>query len=190
MHSTSSISTVLARSIVAGALALFLVSCGQGDENQPDDGAETTASTADTIEIAMTDYAYQPSDVTVPAGQEVTLQFTNEGSVEHYFVVGDTIDADQDGFEQNLFSGASITKNKQTDGHDDEEHEDEQDEEEEKHHLNEFELPPGGSGSMTFTLPASRAGTYTIACFETTGGQKHYEMGMEGSLTVTASEGE
>lgn len=40
---------------------------------------------------------------------------------------------------------------------------------------------------MTFTLPPSKAGTYTIACFETTGDKSHYEMGMEGTLTVTAS---
>jgi hypothetical protein len=184
----SSITTALARGIMACTLALFLASCGPGDENQADDGAETTASTADTIEIAMTDYAYQPSDITVPTGQTMTLRFTNEGSVEHYFVVGDTIDAGQDGFEQNLFSGVSVTKTKQTEGQGDDEHEDEEHEEEEGHHENEFELPPGGSGSMTFTLPASRTGTYTIACFETTGGQKHREMGMEGTLTVMASE--
>lgn len=58
--------------------------------------------------------------------------------------------------------------------------------EEEGGHENVFELPPGGSGSMTFTLPASKAGTYAIACFETTGGKRHYQMGMEGTLTVTA----
>jgi plastocyanin len=40
---------------------------------------------------------------------------------------------------------------------------------------------------MTFTLPESKAGMYTVACFETTGGQKHYEMGMQGTLTVSAS---
>ena len=32
---------------------------------------------------------------------------------------------------------------------------------------------------MTFTLPASEAGTYAIACFETTGGKRHYQMGIE-----------
>jgi uncharacterized cupredoxin-like copper-binding protein len=189
MQAMSSIPTALARGIMACTLALFLASCGPGDENQADDGTETTASTADTIEIAMTDYAYQPSDITVPTGQKVTLRFTNEGSVEHYFVVGDTIDAGQDGFEQNLFSGVSITKTKQTEGQGDDEHEGEEHEDED-HHENEFELPPGGSGALTVTLPASKAGTYTIACFETTGGQKHYEMGMRGTLTVMAPEGE
>ena len=132
----------------------------------------------------MTDYAYEPSRLTIPAGQQVTLQFTNDGSVEHYFVVGDSIASTQEAFRQNLFSGVSITKNKQTEAH-----EEEEEHEEEGDHGNVFELPPGGSGTMTFTLPESKAGTYTIACFEATGGQKHYQMGMEGTLTVTASSG-
>lgn len=174
----------LARVTAVVGLAVVLVACGGSESNQSD-ADETTASTApDTVEITMTDYGYEPSDVTIPAGEGVTLQFTNDGSVEHYFVVGDTIASSQDGFRQNLFSGVSLTKNKQSAGHaeeDEEEHE-----EEEGGHENVFELPPGGSGSMTFTLPASTAGTYTIACFETTGGQKHYQMGMEGTLTVTA----
>jgi uncharacterized cupredoxin-like copper-binding protein len=175
----------LFRTAAVFGLATVLVACG-GSESNPSDTSETTASTApDTIEITMTDYGYSPSDVTVPAGQEVTLQLTNDGSVEHYFVVGDTIASSQDGFQQNLFSGVSLTKNKQTEGHAEEE--EEEHEEEEGGHENVFELPPGGSGSMTFTLPASKAGTYAIACFETTGGQKHYQMGMEGTLTVTAS---
>lgn len=161
-------------------LAVLLVACGgtEGDQTTSDDAAATPAT--DTIEVTMTDYAYEPSDITVPAGQQVTLRFTNEGSVEHYFVVGDTIASNQDGFQQNLFSGVSISKNKQSE-------DDGEEQEEEGGHENVFELPPGGSGSMTFTLPASKTGTYSIACFETTGGQKHYQMGMEGTLTVTAS---
>ncbi len=177
----------LPRILGSMALAVLLTACGGGEGNQSASDETTDATQADTIEIAMTDYAYEPSEISIPAGQEVTLQFTNDGSVEHYFVVGDSIASSQDGFEQNLFSGVSITKNKQTSGGDDEE---EEHEEEEGSHDNVFELPPGGSGSMTFTLPESKAGTYTIACFETTGGEKHYQMGMEGTLTVTASEAE
>lgn len=166
-------------------MGFALLVAGCGGESQENDSADADAAAVDTIEIAMVDHAYKPSDVTVPAGQEVTLQFVNEGTVEHYFVVGDTIASNQDGFEQNLFRGVSIEKNKQTEDHEEEGEE----EHEEGGHENMFELPPGGSGSMTFTLPASKAGTYTIACFETTGGEKHYQMGMEGTLTVTA-EGE
>jgi uncharacterized cupredoxin-like copper-binding protein len=170
--------------LVAG-LALLFAACGGGggQPSETADASETTSS-PDTIEIAMTDYAYEPSTITIPAGQQVTLQFTNDGSVEHYFVVGDSIASTQDGFRQNLFSGVSLTKNKQTEGHEEEE---EEEHEEEGGHENVFELPPGGSGSMTFTLPESKAGMYTIACFETTGGEVHRQLGMEGTLTVTAS---
>jgi len=182
-----------ARHVLIPVLVLLLAACG-GTDSSPQPSAEqqqtsepaTAATTApDTIEVTMKDFAYEPDTLTIPAGQEITLQFTNTGAVEHYFVVGDTMASDNDGFEQNLFRGVSLEKNKPTEGHDDQEaHEEEEDD-----HPNEFELPPGGSGSITFTLPPEKAGTYRIACFETTGGQKHYEMGMEGALTVSAPSG-
>ena len=171
--------------LLLAGMAAVGVGCGGGDGQS----AETSSSpampstSADTIEVAMKDFAYEPDTLTIPAGRQVTLAFTNTGAVEHYFVVGDTIASSKDGFEQNLFSGVSIEKRKQTEGHDEEE---EEHEEEEGGHGNVFELPPGGSGTMTFTLPPEKAGTYTIACFETTGGKKHYEMGMEGTLRATA----
>jgi uncharacterized cupredoxin-like copper-binding protein len=167
--------------------ALFAVGTGcaesDGRSGSTATARETASASADTIDIAMNDFAYEPDTLTIPAGHTVTLAFTNTGAVEHYFVVGDTIANDNDSFEQNLFTGVSIEKSKQTEGHD-EEHE-----EEEGGHENVFELPPGGSGTMTFTLPPEKAGTYSIACFETTGNQKHYEMGMEGTLRVRAAGG-
>jgi uncharacterized cupredoxin-like copper-binding protein len=167
--------------------ALFAVGTGcaesDGRSGSTATARETASASADTIDIAMNDFAYEPDTLTIPAGTPVTLAFTNTGSVEHYFVVGDTMTADADGFEHSLFDGVSIEKNKQTEDHDEEE---EAHEEGEEHHPNEFELPPGGQGTMTFTLPPEKAGTYTIACFETTGGQMHHELGMNGALRVTA----
>ena len=178
--------STFSRTLFVTGIALVLMACGSGEPKQASEAEppESTSASADTIEVTMKDFAYEPDTLAIPAGQNVTLAFTNTGTVEHYFVVGDTVASDKDGFEQNLFSGVSIEKNKQTEGHDEEE---EEHEEEEGGHGNVFELPPGGSGSMTFTLPPEKVGTYTIACFETTGGKKHYEMGMEGTLTVTAS---
>jgi plastocyanin len=126
-------------------VALLLAACGSGESNQSattdgQTGSPHTAAT--TIEITMTDYGYEPSALTVPARRQVTLQFTNDGSVEHYFVVGDSITADQDGFRQNLLSGVSITKNKQTEEPGEES--EEAREEEEGDHENVFELPPRG----------------------------------------------
>ncbi len=182
---------MLSRTVFVAGAALMLLACGTG-EDQPADGEASASAptTSDTTVVAVTmkNHAYEPSSITVPAGTPVTLEFENAGSVEHYFVVGDTISSDGEGFQENLFSDVSLEKSKdaEEDG-EEEEHDDEH--EEEEHHENEFELPPGGSGSLTFTLPESKAGTYTIACFETSGGKKHHELGMKGSLTVTADAG-
>jgi uncharacterized cupredoxin-like copper-binding protein len=178
--------STFSRTALLVGVALVVMACGSEDGQKPEssEASDAASASADTIEVTMKDFAYQPSSITVPTGQAVTLQFTNTGSVEHYFVVGDTVASNTDGFQQNLFSGVSIEKSKQTGGHEEEE---EAHDEGEEHHANEFELPPRGSGSMTFTLPPEKAGTYTIACFETTGSETHYEMGMEGTLKVVAS---
>src|SRR5688572_29160684 len=39
------------------------------------------------ITVEMTDFAYKPSSITVPAGEPVTLTVKNIGNVEHDFVV-------------------------------------------------------------------------------------------------------
>jgi uncharacterized cupredoxin-like copper-binding protein len=176
----------LSRTALFVGVGLIVMACGADDGQKPEssEASDAASASADTIEVTMKDFAYQPSSITVPAGQAVTLQFTNTGSVEHYFVVGDTVASNTDGFQQNLFSGVSIEKSKQVGGHEEEE---EEHDEGEEHHANEFELPPGGSGSMTFTLPSSKTGTYTIACFETTGNETHYDMGMKGTLTVVSN---
>jgi len=141
--------------LLAGMAAVGM-GCGGGDGQSSDSSSTdgTTSTSADTIEVAMKDFAYEPDTLTIPAGRQVTLAFTNTGAVEHYFVVGDTIASSKDGFEQNLFSGVSIEKRKQTEGHD-EEHE-----EEEGGHGNVFELPPGGSGTMTDVHPSTREGRH------------------------------
>jgi len=184
----SSFVRMLSKSVLLG-IAAVLLACGGGEAQQTEEMNATDSASSDTsttvVEVRMTNHAYEPPNITVPAGKPVTLQFENTGSVEHYFVVGDTMTSEGGGFEKNLFRGVSIEKNKQTEGHDEEE----EHAGEEEHHENEFELPPGGKGSMTFTLRPSKAGMYTIACFETTGGKKHHEMGMTGTLTVTAANG-
>lgn len=35
------------------------------------------------LEIEMTDFAFKPADISVPAGAEITLTLTNKGKVEH-----------------------------------------------------------------------------------------------------------
>lgn len=39
------------------------------------------------LTVEMTDFAYSPSSITVPAGQPVTLTLNNAGNIEHDFVI-------------------------------------------------------------------------------------------------------
>ena len=103
-------------------LTLVLSACGAG-------GPSTT------IKVTMTDFHFEPMDFTIPAGQEITVNATNNGAVEHEFVIfnlgtnaGDKF-GDED--EDNIFW--------------------------------EVEVMPGQSTTETFTAP-SEPGEYYITC--------------------------
>ena len=55
--------------------SLMLTSCGGA-------GGPTTE-----LNVTMTDFQFQPSQYTVPAGQEITLNSRNNGAVVHNFVI-------------------------------------------------------------------------------------------------------
>ena len=103
-------------------LSLALSSCGAG-------GPSTT------INITMTDFHFEPMEFTVPAGQEITVNATNNGAVEHEFVIfnlgTDAGDKFGDEDEENIFW--------------------------------EVEVLPGQSATETFTAP-SEPGEYYITC--------------------------
>ncbi len=108
--------------VVALFLSLILVACGGG-------------STGTTFNVTMTDFQFQPSQFTVPAGQEIKLNIANNGGGVHSFVimklgttVGDTFDAAD---EPNVYW--------------------------------QTELQPGASTTTTFTAP-SQPGDYEIVC--------------------------
>jgi plastocyanin len=66
------------RKILISAAVLFslmLTSCGGA-------GGPTTE-----LNVTMTDFQFQPSQYTVPAGQEITLNARNNGAVVHNFVI-------------------------------------------------------------------------------------------------------
>ncbi|MDD5371415.1 MAG: plastocyanin/azurin family copper-binding protein [Anaerolineaceae bacterium] len=60
------------------ALSLVLAACGGG-------GGSSTGGT--NISATMTDFKFDPSTWTVPAGKQVSLKLTNSGSVEHSWVL-------------------------------------------------------------------------------------------------------
>jgi manganese oxidase len=75
--------------VVVGALAMALVAaaCG-GAASASDDGGDPAAPTASgTYAMSLTDFALNPEQLTVPAGQEIVFDVSNDGSSPHTFAV-------------------------------------------------------------------------------------------------------
>lgn len=109
--------------LTAVLLGLGLASCGG------------SAGASNMINVTMTDFQFQPSQFTIPAGQEISFSSTNNGAVVHNFVImklgtsaGDTF-SDED--VPNVYW--------------------------------EVELLPGASVETTFTAP-SEPGEYQVVC--------------------------
>jgi len=99
--------------ILAVFFSLTLVACGAG-------GGPST-----NIDVTMTDFQFQPSQFTVPAGQEITFNSSNNGAVVHNFVI----------MKLGTKAGEFF------------------DEEDVPNVYWEVELRPGGSVNTTFTAP-------------------------------------
>ena len=46
-----------------------------------------TGGVSDKIDVTMTDFQFQPSQFTVPAGQQIAFRSSNNGAVVHNFVI-------------------------------------------------------------------------------------------------------
>jgi uncharacterized cupredoxin-like copper-binding protein len=128
--------------LMVGLPVAFLLSACSG-------GASTE------ISADMTDFQFSPTEWTVPAGEEITIELTNDGSVEHEFVI--------------LQSGVTISDETALP-------------ETEEELLADFvywedEVEPGETKTATFTAPP--AGEYQVICAI----EGHFDAGMEGTLT-------
>ena len=103
-------------------LSLILAACGGG-------GPSTK------LTLNMTDFMFEPTEFTVPAGQEITMTASNFGAVEHEYVIF------------NLGTDAG----------------DKFDEEDEGNIYWEIELQPGETATETFMAP-SEPGEYYVTC--------------------------
>jgi uncharacterized cupredoxin-like copper-binding protein len=83
----------------------------------------------------MTDFQFQPNQFTVPAGQEITFNSTNNGAVVHNFVI----------MKYGTTAGDMF------------------DEEDIPNVYWEVEIQPGGSVNTTFTAP-TEPGEYEVVC--------------------------
>ena len=74
--------------------AIFLAACGgddddggngsaTGDSEQSEDGGDTGGGAS--IELSAQDNSFSPDEISAPAGEEVTVTFTNDGNNPHTF---------------------------------------------------------------------------------------------------------
>lgn len=104
------------------ALSLALSSCDAG-------GATTE------FNVTMTDFMFDPMEFTVPAGKLITVNATNNGAVEHEFVI----------FKFGTDAGEKFGP------------------EDEENIYWEVEVFPGESTTSTFTAP-TQPGVYSVNC--------------------------
>ncbi|RME86897.1 MAG: hypothetical protein D6770_10800 [Anaerolineae bacterium] len=113
--------------VLALALALGLTACGGAG------GGSGAASTS--LKVDMVDFMFEPQDLTVPAGAEITIELTNKGAVDHEFVI--------------MKLGTEATPPF--------------DDDDEPNIYWEAEVEAGDSGTFTFTAPAE-PGKYQVVC--------------------------
>ena len=65
------------------AVGLVLAACGGASGGSPGGGAAAGTE----VKIGLSDFAFAPKTIELPADKKVTLVFTNTGSVEHDFSV-------------------------------------------------------------------------------------------------------
>jgi plastocyanin len=64
--------------LIALSLTTSLAACSGGSSGGPP---------STTLSVTLTEFSFDPSTFTVPAGKEITLTLINTGSVEHSFVI-------------------------------------------------------------------------------------------------------
>ena len=132
-------------------LAVFITGCGSA---APQTGTE--------INVTATDFAYAPSSITIPAGEPVTLKLTNNGAVEHDYVIEKINVTDVSASESMPAEHHQMGDMPEYDLH--------------------FYAKAGETATLQFT--ALEPGTYEVFCSI----KGHKEAGMIGTLVVAAQE--
>jgi plastocyanin len=131
--------------LVLLVLGLFLVLAACSSQSPPEPLE---------MSIDMHEYAFEPADLEFRVGQEVTLQLTNSGALEHEIMFGRevvTTDGRPNGYEVDMFESAGIepvvTVEKSEKGESEEEHMEGDEHQEDDEHQEEDEHSEGDEHS-------------------------------------------
>lgn len=146
------------KALVIGAMMTVIgAACGGGGDSGDASAGDEAADRV--IEVAMTDNSFDPTSVSVSAGETVTFKFTNHGSVAHDAFIGDAQDQEEHG-ESMMEAGDEMEGHNMDDG-------------------DALLLEPGDSGELTHRF--EEAGEILIGCHQ----PGHYEAGMKSTVTVS-----
>ena len=159
------------KAYAAGLLAVFvlvLAACGGG----------TPAAVS--YDIDMAEYSYSPEKLNFKVGQEVTLNLSNSGQLQHEVMFGremKKMDNRPAGYTEDMFEAGGVEPEVTQQGEPEHEHE------EMMHTGFMAALPPDGTATMKFTVTEGMLGDWEMGCFEQDG--VHYDAGMIGMVSVT-----
>lgn len=136
------------------------------------------ASEPVSLTIDLTEYAFNPPDLQLKVGQEVTLTLTNSGQLQHEIMFGRNVMKMANrpaGYQEDMFAAGGVTP---------EVTQDIMPEEMEERHAGFMVLVPvGGTATMKFKVTEGMVGEWEMGCFEQDG--VHYDAGMKGQVLVT-----
>lgn len=154
--------------LLAAALSLVLAACGDdGAVGTPGAPEPAPDSASRTIEIAMVDIAYEPTNLTVSAGETITFVFVNEGAIRHEAVFGNEAVQEEHEAEMAEMGGMDMDDSEMDDS-DDDDHEE----------VPAISLEPGTTGEIEVTFNAGDE--MVIGCHE----PGHWGAGMRADVTV------
>lgn len=141
--------------VTVSTIAVLVTGCGGGTSSPTAAGR--------TIDINMTDNAFQPNQLSVAKGETVKLRFKNNGTVKHEAIIGD--DAAQAKHHEEMSASTAPNGGGMN-----------------MEHGNMKEtlvVEPGKSGELTHTFNEQKS--ILLACHE----PGHWEAGMKANIIIT-----